>query len=119
MLKKALLFTFSFALLVLCLCSAKMITLLLQLPFPPPLLGMLILLFLLFFNFVKPSFAEYSIKPILSYMALFFIPVGAGIIQYLTLFSLHWPVLILCLVLIPCVGLMLVGVGANKGKLYD
>jgi holin-like protein len=56
-------------------------------PFPGPIIGMLILLFLLEFKILKLVFVEKGAKTILLNLAIFFIPPGVGLISALDILN--------------------------------
>uniref|UniRef100_U1KMD9 LrgA family protein n=2 Tax=Pseudoalteromonas citrea TaxID=43655 RepID=U1KMD9_9GAMM len=102
-----------------CLYSAKFIVAAFNLTIPAPLLGMLFLISLLYFKIVLPPLIAPAALPILKYMALFFVPAGVGILQYTTLLLNNLDLLVSILILVPTVGLMCVGLIANRGKYSD
>ncbi|NOU49742.1 CidA/LrgA family protein [Pseudoalteromonas sp. JBTF-M23] len=112
-------FFIALGILLMCLYSAKLMVLWWQIPLPSPLVAMLILLLLLASKIMQPSWLEPACTPILKYMALFFIPAGVGIVQYTSLLALYWPVLLCTVILVPVVGLTLVGFAAKKGLKND
>ncbi|BBN82165.1 hypothetical protein PA25_21500 [Pseudoalteromonas sp. A25] len=77
------------------------------------------LLTLLASNIIKASWIAPACAPILKYMALFFIPAGVGIVQYTSLLALYWPLLVCTLILVPVIGLSIVGLVAKKGLKND
>ncbi|WP_084228155.1 CidA/LrgA family protein [Pseudoalteromonas byunsanensis] len=112
-------FCTALALLLMCLFSAKLLSSWLQLSIPAPLIGMALMFLLLSSNLLKPQWLAPACAPILKYMALFFIPAGVGIVQYTSLLSTHWPLLLSVLTLVPLTGLCLVGWLAKKVAFYD
>ncbi|WP_152086453.1 CidA/LrgA family protein [Pseudoalteromonas sp. A25] len=112
-------FIIALGILIMCLYSAKLITLWWQIPLPSPLVAMLMLLTLLASNIIKASWIAPACAPILKYMALFFIPAGVGIVQYTSLLALYWPLLVCTLILVPVIGLSIVGLVAKKGLKND
>lgn len=115
-LKNIFLISTSLILIVSCLYSARLIVALFQLSLPAPLLGMLILFALLSLKVVKPDTISVAAKPILKYMALFFVPAGVGIMQYQTLFTEHGWLLLSILLVVPTIGLAVVGYIAKQGQ---
>ncbi|TMP19507.1 CidA/LrgA family protein [Pseudoalteromonas sp. S2893] len=108
----------SSAIILLCLGCAKLIMHLIDGSFPAPLLGMVILLSLLLLGVVKEHHIKPSASPILNIMPIFFIPAGVGFIEHIALIKLHWPYLVLVILLVPASTLLLVSsvVGYVKGK---
>ena len=114
-LTQSLKFIAALTILLACLYSAKWLVWQLSLPFPAALLGMLFLLALLGFKILPSNWLAPACQPILKYMALFFIPAGVGLVQYLNVFKNHWLLLALILVLIPIIGLVIVGKIVHQG----
>jgi len=67
---------------------------------------------------VKEHHIKPSASPILNIMPIFFIPAGVGFIEHIALIKLHWPYLVLVILLVPASTLLLVSsvVGYVKGK---
>lgn len=72
-----------FALLLLLQWLSTVIISLLGIPFPPPLLGMLILTALLCLGMVKENYIEDICGALIDKMALLFLPAGVSMILYL------------------------------------
>ncbi|RJE76421.1 hypothetical protein BGP78_13540 [Pseudoalteromonas sp. MSK9-3] len=109
----------AFLLLVSCLYSAKFIVALFDLTIPSPLLAMLILIGLLYFNVIQPTRIAPVAIPTLKYMALFFVPAGVGILQYTALLAQNSYLLLCVLIIVPTVGLICVGYIASQGTHRD
>lgn len=112
-------FCTAITLLLLCLFSAKLLNVWLQLSIPAPLTGMALMFLLLSSKLLKPQWLAPACEPILKYMALFFIPAGVGVVQYTSLLSTHWPLLVSVLILVPLTGLCVVGIIAKKVAFHD
>lgn len=72
-----------FAILLLLQWLSTVIISLLEIPFPPPLLGMLILTALLCTGIIKENYIEDICKALIDKMALLFLPAGVSMILYL------------------------------------
>ena len=96
---------------------SKLTTTYFQIAFPSALLAMLIVFVLLMTNIVKESWLAPACQPILKYMALFFIPAGVGLVEHIDVFTTHWSLLLLVLLLVPLIGLVLVSfITSLRGK---
>ena len=110
-------FSASLMLLVGCLFVSKLTTSYFQIAFPSALLAMLIMFVLLIMDVVKESWIAPACQPILKYMALFFIPAGVGLVEHIDIFTTHWSLLLLVLLLVPLIGLVLVSfITSLRGK---
>ncbi|MES2977874.1 MAG: CidA/LrgA family protein [Pseudomonadota bacterium] len=76
----------------------------LVLPFPGPVVGMLLLLFALRWEPVRQSVAS-SAEFLLSHLSLLFVPVGVGVMTHLSLVSQYGARIIVAIVLSTLVGL--------------
>ena len=63
---------------------------LLALPIPGNVIGMALLLLALFFGWIKLSWLQEAADLLLSYMALFFVPAGVGVMLYFELIGREW-----------------------------
>ena len=72
-----------FAILLLLQWLSTVIISLLEIPFPPPLLGMLILTALLCTGIIKENYIEDICGALIDKMALLFLPAGVSMILYL------------------------------------
>lgn len=110
-------FSASLMLLIGFLFISKLTTTYFQVAFPSALLAMLIVFVLLMTNIVKESWLAPACQPILKYMALFFIPAGVGLVEHIDIFTTHWSLLLLVLLLVPLIGLVLVSfITSLRGK---
>lgn len=73
----------SFAIILACLGVGKFIATLLPFPFPGSILGMLLLFLLLNFQLLRLNWIEASASLLLRHMALLFIPVAVGLLNYM------------------------------------
>ncbi|MFO6422593.1 CidA/LrgA family protein [Motilimonas sp. KMU-193] len=81
------------------LLAGKAIATLLPFGFPASILG-LILLFISFqVGLVKLDWVKPVADPILTYMALLFIPIGVGLVNYLELIQGQWPSIVACILI--------------------
>ncbi|MCG7533740.1 CidA/LrgA family protein [Pseudoalteromonas sp. OOF1S-7] len=115
----ALRFIASLAILIGCLWAARLFTAAFALSLPAPLLGLVLLFILLQTGTIKSEYLLPSCKPILKYMAVFFIPAGVGLISYLEILGQNAWLLVSVLILVPALGLLLTGKLASKGRYYD
>lgn len=79
------------------LSIAKLIVTFFNTTFPASILGMLLLFVCLSLGVVKLSWIEFAGNLVLKYLALLFIPVGVGLINYLDLITEHWVVIVFSL----------------------
>jgi len=77
--------------------------------FPASILGMLMLFVALSVGVVKLSWIEFAGNLVLKYLALLFIPIGVGLINYFELIATHWLVIVFSLFFTTLVTLFLVG----------
>ena len=86
-----------------CLVS-EMISAVLPFTLPASVIGILLLLLLLAFKIIKPNKLKDVSNFLLDHMALFFIPVVSGMIQYKdVLFANFWAIILICLLTTPLV----------------
>jgi len=62
----------------------------LRLPIPGNVIGMALLLVALAFGWVKLEWLEEAAELLLSYMAMFFVPAGVGVMLYFGLIGREW-----------------------------
>lgn len=77
--------------------------------FPPAILAMLMLFTALSLGIIKLSWVELTGNIVLKYLALLFIPVGVGLINYLDLILMHWLAIVFSLFFTTLLTLFLVG----------
>lgn len=106
-------FSVSLMLIMGCLYISKLVTAYFAITFPAALIAMLLLFCLLLAGIIKETWIAPACKPILKYMALFFIPAGVGLVEHLDAFFQHWPLFLLVLLLVPLIGLLIVSLFAN------
>jgi holin-like protein len=63
---------------------------LLTLPIPGNVIGMALLLFALSRGWVKLAWLQEAADLLLSYMAMFFVPAGVGVMLYFDLIAVEW-----------------------------
>ncbi len=81
------------------LLAGKAIAAFLPFTFPASILG-LILLFLSFnFGLIKVEWVKPVSDPLLTYMALLFIPIGVGLVNYIELIQGQWPSIVACILI--------------------
>lgn len=91
------------------LSIAKAIITYFQSAFPASILAMLMLFISLSLGVVKLSWVEFAGNVVLKYLALLFIPVGVGLINYFDLLAEYWLVIIFSLFFTTLLTLLMVG----------
>ncbi|WP_417697581.1 CidA/LrgA family protein [Psychromonas sp.] len=91
------------------LAIAKLIIHYFNSTFPASILGMLMLFLALSLGVIKLTWIEFTGNLVLKYLALLFIPVGVGLINYFELITAHWLVIIFSLFFTTLVTLFMVG----------
>jgi len=95
--KQVINFSRGFFLIMLFLILGKTISSYLPIPFPGSIIGLILLFIALSLSLVKVEWIMLSGSIILKYMALLFIPIGVGLINYFDLIISHWVVIIFSL----------------------
>ncbi|AJJ09968.1 lrgA family protein [Yersinia rohdei] len=72
----------AFAIIYLCLWAGKAVALLLPITIPGSIIGMLILFALLASQILPSKWVKPSCQLLIRYMALLFVPIGVGVMQY-------------------------------------
>jgi holin-like protein len=96
-----------FLIIMLFLALGKVISAYLPVPFPASIIGLILLFIALSTSLVKAEWITLSGDFILKYMALLFIPIGAGLVNYFDLLLSHW-LAIVCSLLFTTLFIMLV-----------
>ncbi len=109
MLVKSLRFIAALALLFLMLYLGKLMAWLVPIGISESIWGLLILFSLLVINLVKVEWVMPATRPLLRYMALFFLPICAGIIEQSDILSLHLHSLVLANFVSTVLSLIVVG----------
>lgn len=86
-----------FLIILLFLSFGKLISAYLPIPFPASIIGLILLFIALSTSLVKVEWITMSGNFILKYMALLFIPIGVGLLNYFDLIVSHWLVIVLSL----------------------
>lgn len=107
--KMALQLLISWAILSTFLVVAHLVSAHFALTFPAPLSAMLALFIALQLGLVKLHWLLPGTQPLLNFMPLFFVPAAAKVVEHSPLISEHWLVLLLCLFLVPALGLISIG----------
>ena len=107
--KNALQLVLGFCIIMLFLSIAKMITVYFVSTFPASILGMLMLFVALSLGLIKLSWIEFTGNLVMKYLALLFIPIGVGLINYFELIATHWLVIIFSLFFTTLLTLFMVG----------
>jgi len=109
LLKNSLQLLLGLFIIMLFLSLAKFIITYFDSTFPASILGMLMLFIALSIGVVKLSWIEFAGNLVLKYLALLFIPIGVGLINYFDLIATHWLVIVFSLFFTTLVTLFLVG----------
>ena len=92
------------ALLLLFEAAGEGLVLVLKLPFPGPVVGLLLLLVGLRWQVVREP-AQAAAELLLAHLSLLFVPVGVGVVTHLALLSRHGPQLVAVIVLSTWIGM--------------
>ncbi|MCE0555433.1 MULTISPECIES: CidA/LrgA family protein [unclassified Motilimonas] len=84
----------AFAIILLALVGGKAVAYLLPFNFPASIIGMLVLFIGFNTGVVKVHWVQPGAHYLLKYMALLFIPIGVGLINYFDLVIAQWPALL-------------------------
>lgn len=88
----------SFILIYACLYAGIFIASLLPIPIPGSIIGMLIMFSLLAFQILPAKWVKPSCHLLIRYMALLFVPIGVGVMQYYDVLKAQFgPIVISCL----------------------
>ncbi|MCW8994353.1 MAG: CidA/LrgA family protein [Psychromonas sp.] len=98
-----------FLLILLFLSLGKLISAYLPVPFPASIIGLILLFLALSTSLVKVHWISMSGNFILKYMALLFIPIGVGLLNYFDLILSHWVVIVFSLLFTTMFIMLLVG----------
>ncbi|WP_158678925.1 CidA/LrgA family protein [Pseudoalteromonas sp. T1lg75] len=107
--KLALRLPVSWAILSSFLVTAHLISDYFAFSFPAPLSAMLALFLALQLGLLKLHWLQPGTQPLLNFMPLFFVPAAAKVVEHSPLIAEHWLVLLLCLFLVPALGLISIG----------
>ena len=111
------------ALLLLFQAAGEGLTLALELPFPGPVVGLVLLLIGLRWNWIREP-AQAAAEVLLAHLSLLFVPVGVGVITHLDLVSRYGPQLLAVIVLSTWIGMAVTALvlrgllrrGSNEAK---
>ncbi|MCE2594883.1 CidA/LrgA family protein [Motilimonas cestriensis] len=84
----------AFAIILIALLGGKAIAYLLPFSFPASIIGMLLLFIAFNTGLIKVHWVQSGAHYLLTYMALLFIPIGVGLINYFDLVITQWPALL-------------------------
>ena len=102
-------FTRGFLIIMLFLTFGKVISAYLPVPFPASIIGLILLFMALSTSLVKMEWIMTPGDFILKYMALLFIPIGVGLLNYFDLIIAHWLVIVCSLLFTTFFIMFLVG----------
>ncbi|TCL07314.1 CidA/LrgA family protein [Sodalis ligni] len=89
----------AFAFIYLCLFIGNFLSSLLPITIPGSILGMLILFLLLSFQLLPPTWLKPGCHLLIRYMALLFVPIGVGVMNYYQQLSSQFgPIVVSCMV---------------------
>ncbi|MFC3396004.1 CidA/LrgA family protein [Brenneria rubrifaciens] len=89
----------AFALIYLCLLAGNAISALLPLTIPGSIIGMLILFSLLASQILPAQWVKPACRLLIRYMALLFVPIGVGVMNYYDLLSQQFgPIVVSCVI---------------------
>ena len=83
-------FSRGFLIILLFLSFGKFFSAYLPVPFPASIIGLILLFIALSMSLIKVEWITMSGELILKYMALLFIPIGVGLLNYFDLIITHW-----------------------------
>ncbi|PKF56276.1 hydrogenase [Alteromonadales bacterium alter-6D02] len=106
-------FSRSIAVILTFLFLGKALNQLTGLPIPGSIWGLLLLFTCLSLRIIPLKLVQPSTNLLLSYITLFFVPVGVGLLEHLQLLSNHWPVIVISSLVSTFIVLICVG------KLYQ
>ena len=109
LLGKVINFLRGFFIILLFLSFGKLISAYLPVPFPASIIGLVLLFIALSTSLIKVQWITMSGNFILKYMALLFIPIGVGLLNYFDLIITNWLVIMLSLLFTTSVIMLLVG----------
>ena len=92
------------ALLLLCEAAGEMLVLVLKLPFPGPVIGLVLLLAGLRWNVLREP-VQAAADLLLSHLSLLFVPVGVGVVTHLELVARHGAALVAVIVVSTWIGM--------------
>ena len=98
-----------FFIILLFLGFGKFISAYLPVPFPASIIGLILLFLALSASLVKVEWITMSGNFILKYMALLFIPIGVGLLNYFELIVSHWLAIVCSLLFTTLLIMFLVG----------
>ena len=109
-----------FLLILLFLAMGKFLSSYLPFVFPGSIIGLLLLFFCLSWGVIKIEWLLVSGHFILKHMAILFVPIGVGLINYLQLIASNWLVIVFSSIFTTLIILLLVGhlfqyLNKNKG----
>ena len=89
----------AFVLIYACLYAGIFLSSLLPIAIPGSIIGMLILFFLLALQILPPQWVNPGCNILIRYMALLFVPVGIGVMQYVDVLKAQFgPVVVSCFI---------------------
>jgi len=105
-----------FAVILLCVVVGKALANLLPIAFPGSIIGMVLLFILLSSGLVQAHWVERGSSLLIKYMAVMFVPIGVGLINYLDLLEQNLLAFLLSSLVSTFVTMALVGLTYKKLK---
>jgi len=105
---------YGFLVLLICQLAGELIVRYLNLPFPGPVVGMVILLIALMINGGVPDSIRQASEGLLSYLALLFVPAGVGLMVHFQLIAADGLTILTALVLSTALTLLVTGFILNR-----
>ena len=105
---------FGFLVLLICQFFGEIIVRYLDLPFPSPVVGMVILLAGLIIHGEVPKGIRQASEGLLSYLALLFVPAGVGLMVHYQLIAADGLTILTALILSTAITLLVTGVILNR-----
>jgi len=105
---------FGFLVLLVCQFCGEIIVRYLDLPFPSPVVGMVILLVGLMIRGEVPKGIRLASEGLLSYLALLFVPAGVGLMVHYRLIAADGLTILAALILSTAITLLVTGVILNR-----
>ena len=104
----------AFVLIYACLYAGIFLSSLLPIAIPGSIIGMLILFFLLALQIMPPQWVNPGCNILIRYMALLFVPISVGIINYTDVLSAQFGPIVVSIVVSTFLVLTIVGWSAHK-----
>jgi len=111
---KVLIFIRSFIIIIAFLALGKALSLIINLPIPGSITGLILLFSALSFRFISLDLLLPAGQALLKYMILFIVPAGVGLINHVGLLEEHWLAIIVSISVSTIIVLLTVGWGYQR-----